>query len=131
MRAWKEAGLRPVGHIVWRKHYASRTGFLQSRHESAYLLAKGRPPCPDKPLSDVRSWTYTGNKLHPTQKAVAVIQPLIEAFSTPEDLVLDPFLGSGTTALAAKRCGRRYLGIEKDENFCAVAERRLTAECIR
>jgi hypothetical protein len=51
MSAWKQAGLRPVGHIVWRKDYASKTGFLQARHEQAYLLAKGHPPCPDCPLS--------------------------------------------------------------------------------
>jgi adenine-specific DNA-methyltransferase len=127
MSAWKEAGFRPVGHIVWRKNYASKTGFLQARHEQAYLLAKGYPPCPDCPLSDVRSWTYSGNKHHPTEKAVSVIEPLITAFSSPGDLVLDPFLGSGTTALAAQRCGRRYLGIEKDADYCAIAESRLAA----
>jgi adenine-specific DNA-methyltransferase len=127
MRAWKQAGFRPVGHIVWRKDYASKTGFLQARHEQAYLLAKGQPPCPDKPLCDVQPWTYSGNRHHPTQKAVAVIDPLIRTFCEPGDLVLDPFLGSGTTALAARACGRRYLGIEKDEGFCAIARRRLAA----
>lgn len=128
MRAWKAAGFRPVGHMVWHKEYASRTGFLQARHEQAYLLAKGYPPRPDRPIADVQPWTYSGNRHHPTQKAVAVIEPLIAAFSSPGDLVLDPFLGSGTTALAAQGCGRRYLGIELDDGFTAIAERRLTKQ---
>ena len=43
MRAWKAAGLTPVGHFVWVKQYASKTGFTEARHEQAYLLAKGHP----------------------------------------------------------------------------------------
>lgn len=127
MRAWKAAGLRPVGHLVWRKPYASRRGFLEACHEQAYLLAKGNPPCPVRPITDVQPWRYSGNRDHPTQKAVSIMQPLIDSFSNPGDLVLDPFLGSGTTALAAQRLGRRYLGIEKDADYCALAERRLAA----
>ncbi len=125
MSAWKQAGFHPVGHIVWQKNYASRRGFLEARHEQAYLLAKGYPRRPERALPDVQPWTYSGNRHHPTQKAVEVIKPLIEAFSNPGELVLDPFLGSGTTALAAQRSERRYLGIEKDPSLCAVAEDRL------
>jgi site-specific DNA-methyltransferase (adenine-specific) len=68
--AWKSAGFRPVGHIVFRKTYASKTGFFSYRHEQAYLLAKGRPSLPAQPIADVIDMPYTGNKLHPTQKAV-------------------------------------------------------------
>ena len=125
MSAWKQAGFQPVGHLVWSKRYASRTGFLQARHEQAYLLAKGWPRHPDRPLPDVQPWTYSGNRHHPTQKSVDVIEPLVTTFSRRGDLVLDPFLGSGTTALAAQGCGRRYLGIEKDASYCAVAQKRL------
>ncbi len=98
---------------------------MQYRHEQAYLLAKGFPERPSRALPDVLPWTYSGNRYHPTQKAVNVIQPLIEAFSRPGDVVLDPFLGSGTTALAARHCARHYLGIEKDRSLCAIAEERL------
>ena len=45
--AWTTAGFRPVGHIVWCKDYVSRYGLLQSRHEQAYVVAKGRPAKPD------------------------------------------------------------------------------------
>lgn len=125
MPAWKEAGLTPVGHIVWRKDYASRVGYLRACHEQAYLLAKGRPHRPAKPLDDVLPWEYSGNRWHPTEKAVSVIKPLIDTFSRPGDLVLDPFAGSGTTAVAAAFAGRNYCGIELERKYCAHAKRRL------
>ena len=79
--AWKSAGFRIGGHIVFRKRYASKTAFLQYRHEAAYLLIKGNPAFPATPLPDVMDWTYTGNKLHPTQKSIHILKPLIEAFT--------------------------------------------------
>jgi len=126
LSAWKDAGFAPVGHIVWHKEYASRTGYLQARHEQAYLLAKGRPARPGKPLPDVQPWEYTGNKWHPTEKAVSVFRPLIESFSRPGDLVLDPFSGSGSSAVAAAFAGRDYLGIELEQKYCELARRRLS-----
>ena len=68
--AWKAAGFAVVGHLVFRKRYASSSRFFEYRHESAYLLAKGRPALPATPLPDVLDWTYTGNKRHPTEKPV-------------------------------------------------------------
>ena len=95
--AWKDAGFRPVGHLVFRKTYSSKTGFLSYQHEQAYLLAKGRPPLPSRPIADVLDMPYSGNKLHPTQKPVAALAPLIRSFTLPGELVLDPFAGSGST----------------------------------
>lgn len=125
MQAWKAAGLTPVGHIVWHKSYASRHGFTAAKHEQAYLLAKGNPPRPAQPLPDVQPWVYTGNPLHPTQKAVAVIRPLVAAFSQPGAVVLDPFMGSGTTGVACAREGRRFTGIELDAGFFRIAGGRI------
>lgn len=123
--AWHSAGFTPVGHIVWTKPYASNSRFLAYSHEQAYLLAKGRPSLPGQPLRDVQSWHYSGNALHPTQKSVRIIEPLIEAFSRPGDLVLDPFCGSGTTAVAAKQIGRKFLTIDKCPEYHAIAANRL------
>lgn len=123
--AWKQAGFRIAGHIVFRKRYASKTAFLQYRHEAAFLLVKGNPAFPATPLPDVMDWTYTGNKHHPTQKSIHILKPLIEAFTKPGDLVLDAFAGSGSTCVAASRTGRNYLGIELDAKHHATASLRL------
>jgi adenine-specific DNA-methyltransferase len=128
MDAWRAAGFVPVAHLVFVKDYASKTGFTRSHHESAYVLAKGRPRKPATILPDVLSWRYTGNDLHPTQKPVMAIAPLIMAFSEPHDIVLDPFAGSGTTAVAARLFGRRYIAIEKEARYHRIAEQRLKAE---
>ncbi len=127
LAAWQAAGFRRVGHIVFCKRYASRTGLLRSMHESAYMLAKGRPPLPANPMSDVSGWVYTGNKLHPTQKPVEVLEPLIRTYCPEGGRVLDPFCGSGSTLVAANNCERQYLGIELQTAHVQVAQRRLLA----
>ena len=125
IQAWRRAGFQTVGHLVWHKSYASKAGFLRARHEMAYLLAKGRPAQPTNPLDDVRPWKYSGNVRHPTEKDVSVLTPLIESFSKPGDLVMDPFSGSGSTLEAAARAGRRYLGIELEPQYCELIRSRL------
>ncbi len=82
---------------------------------------------PALPVPDVLDWSNTGNVLHPTQKPVSVLKPLIAAFSPPGGLILDPFCGSGSTLVAAKELGRAYLGIEIDAGHHATATRRLAA----
>lgn len=123
--AWKRAGFAAVGHIVWHKGYASRRGFLNARHEQAYVLVKGYPGKPAQPLDDVQPWEYSGNVVHPTEKAVSVLQPLIRSFSRPGDLVLDPFSGSGSTLVAAALSGRRYFGIDLETKYVELARRRV------
>jgi site-specific DNA-methyltransferase (adenine-specific) len=125
MDAWKSAGFSVVGHIVFRKRYGSNARFLSYRHESAYLLAKGRPPLPGSPVPDVLDWEYSGNQLHPTQKPVQPLKTLIGAFTKPGDVVLDPFCGSGSTLVAAQELGRRFIGIELDAAHHSTAINRL------
>ena len=125
MTTWKRAGFTPVGHIVWHKSYASRTGYLKACHEQAYLLAKGRPRRYGDAINDVMPWEYSGNRWHPTEKSVSVLKPLIETFSRPGDLVIDPFAGSGSTAAAAAFTNRNYLCIELDPKYYEIASRRL------
>src|SRR5215472_8418402 len=66
-------------------------------------------------------------KLHPTQKPEALLARVILSSSRPDDLVLDPFCGTGTTGAVAKRLGRRFIGIERDETYAQAAERRIAA----
>jgi site-specific DNA-methyltransferase (adenine-specific) len=101
---------------------------VQYTHEAAYLLIKGNPAFPASPLPDVMDWTYTGNKLHPTQKSIHILKPLIDSFTQPGELVLDPFAGSGSTCVAAQRTGRQYLGIELDTKHRQTAIARFAEE---
>lgn len=72
-------------------------------------------------------WSMPENTDHPTQKPEKLLAKIILASSRPNDLVLDPFLGSGATAVVAKKLGRRYVGIERDVSYCCLAEKRLAA----
>ena len=65
------------------------------------------------------------NTDHPTQKSEKLFAKLILASSDPGDIVLDPFLGSGTSSVVAKKLGRRYCGIEIEEEYAMLAEKRL------
>jgi modification methylase len=68
-----------------------------------------------------------GKKLHPTQKPEALLARVILATSRPDDLVLDPFCGTGTTGAVAKRLGRRFVGIERDAGYAAAAQTRIAS----
>jgi len=70
-------------------------------------------------------WSMAENTEHPTQKPEKLIAKLILASSNKGDVVFDPFLGSGTTSVVAKKIGRQYLGIDREKEYCALAEKRL------
>jgi site-specific DNA-methyltransferase (adenine-specific) len=77
-------------------------------------------------------WSMPENTDHPTQKPEKLVAKVILASSNPGTLVFDPFLGSGTTAVVAKKLGRGFVGIEADHTYCLLAEKRLVlAECDR
>ncbi len=70
-------------------------------------------------------WSMPENTDHPTQKPEKLLAKIILASSNKGDLVFDPFVGSGTTAVVAKKLGRKYLGIDIDELYCCLTEKRL------
>lgn len=70
-------------------------------------------------------WSMPENTDHPTQKPEKLLAKLILASSEPGDLILDPFCGSGTTLVTAKKLGRRFIGIEQDLQYACLAEKRL------
>lgn len=88
---------------------------------------KFRDTCPSNFWDDltVPFWSMKENTTHPAQKPEKLIAKLILASSNEGDVVFDPFLGSGTTSVTAKKLGRQYLGIERDERYCIFAEQRL------
>lgn len=83
--------------------------------------------CRSLKIPDVLGWKYSGNRHHPTEKPVTSLQPLIESFTHPNAIVLDPFAGSGSTCVAALQSGRRYIGIELLEQYHRAGQQRLAA----
>lgn len=88
---------------------------------------KFRDTCPSNFWDDIAIpyWSMSENTAHPTQKPEKLIAKLILASSNVGDLVLDPFAGSGTTGVVAKKLGRNYLNIEQNSLYCAWAQYRL------
>ena len=88
---------------------------------------KFRDTCPSNFWDDltVPFWSMSENTAHPTQKPEKLLTKIILASSNKGDIVLDPFLGSGTTSVVAKKLSRHYVGIEQNPTYCAWAEERL------
>ena len=86
-----------------------------------------RDTCPSNFWDDITVpfWSMPENTPHPTQKPEKLIAKLILASSNEGDTVFDPFLGSGTTAVAAKKLGRHFVGIEESEQYCIFSQMRL------
>ncbi len=86
-----------------------------------------RDTCPSNFWDDITVpfWSMAENTAHPTQKPEKLLAKLLLASSDPGDLVLDPFLGSGSTSVTAKKLGRHYIGVEREAQYCLWAEQRL------
>jgi modification methylase len=146
----QDAGFWMLNDIIWRKSNPmpnfKGTRFTNA-HETLIWAAKTKETKPTfnyaamKALNDgvqMRSdWTMPicsggerlknadGKKSHPTQKPEALLHRVLLSSTNPGDVVLDPFFGSGTTGAAAKRLGRRFIGIERDPDYLQVARDRL------
>lgn len=121
---------RVHGLLIWNKQGAysalCRAAFF-TNHEEVYALGS-EWPIPEKPLRSVITTTehrshHTAEVGHPTPKPLGLMETLIGA--CPPGLIADPFTGSGSTLVAAKRLGRRAIGVELDERYCEIAARRL------
>lgn len=88
---------------------------------------KTRDTCPSNFWDDITVpfWSMPENTAHPTQKPEKLLAKIILASSNAGDVVFDPFLGSGTTSVVAKKLGRHYLGVELEPQYCLWAEQRL------
>jgi site-specific DNA-methyltransferase (adenine-specific) len=117
--------LRVRGYLVWDKNRIGLGYGVRTRHELIGVYEKGKPTYPDKAIPSVLQCSRANISEHPNAKPLPLMSYLMKKFSSPGDLVFDPFVGSGTTAVAAKVAGRRYIGIELDRGYAAIAKRRV------
>jgi len=127
---WKGNGF-PIEYTakhIWCKANRS-VGLIGEQYEEiydvngiSYGLVLRRAVIDSKMNAQINSDIFT---THPTQKPIHLILDLLKLFSKYNDLILDPFCGSGTTCVAAKMLGRRYIGIDISERYCEIARKRL------
>lgn len=127
---WKGLGFRLVSHLAFVKNVWGLGRFTRGQHETAFLLAKGQPARHTDAISDVIEWTREANAFHPNQKPIHALYPLLLSFAPNHGLVLDPFMGSGSTLRAAKDVGLKAVGIEIEAGYCRHAKARLAQDCL-
>ncbi|HEV2517156.1 MAG TPA: DNA methyltransferase [Devosia sp.] len=125
------AGVPIVGVAAWDKCSPGLGTPLMHQHEQVWVCRKGNPLIWRGGESDVWRVPRSADAEHPTPKPPELHIPQFQVFSAPEGLVLDPFCGTGATAVAAIRTGRRYIGIEIDEGWYREAVERVRLELER
>jgi DNA modification methylase len=144
-------GFLPMGEIIWQKAEgangscawgswrSAKAPRIRDVHEYLLVFAKGDFSRPDKGKSDVGREEFLQATLsvwkippesakrvgHPAPFPLALAERVIRLYSYTGDVVLDPFCGSGTTLVAAKKLGRHYVGFEVVKEYCVLAEKRL------
>jgi len=106
--------------------------YITKRQDKSYSTNYGKQTCVNTICEDgkrypltVQEFKYDKNKVHPTQKPVALFEYMIKTYTDEKDLVLDNCIGSGTTAVACKRTNRNFIGIETDKEYIRIANKRL------
>jgi site-specific DNA-methyltransferase (adenine-specific) len=130
LRAAHDAAIPATSMLVWDKEWFGPGGPVGLRPSYEMVMLSARPlfRIPNRGLPDV--WRHkTGSRKphgHPAEKPLPLVRRLIEVCQLPRgSTVLDPFLGSGTTAVAALEAGMRCIGIEADERWCELAASRI------
>lgn len=114
--------------LVWEKNNTSMgdlRGDFAPKVEFIIFLHKGRRTINGKRDPNIFKFARTQNKNHPTEKPVKLNEYLLEKFSNEGEVVLDPFMGSGSTGVACANLNRKFIGIEKDEKYFQIAKDRI------
>jgi site-specific DNA-methyltransferase (adenine-specific) len=119
------AGWRLTNCVVWDKGYPGLGSGFRAQHEFIVMSSNGAPTWHSYEFGNVLKSMRLTDTDHPHQKPDDLVGTIITTCTTGNAIVLDPFMGSGTTLVAAKRLGRRAIGIEIEEKYCEIAAKRL------
>lgn len=114
--------------MVWEKNVhgtGDLKGSFAPKIEFVIFFQKGRKLINGKRDPNIFKFNKTGNKNHPTEKPVDMIEYLLSKFSVCDDIILDPFMGSGSTGVACVNTNRKFIGIEMDDKYFEIAKGRI------
>ena len=124
--AIEDAGFNIFKTLVWAKNTAIINMYYMDSHEYIIFCRKGKSQkinnCGTK---SVLNFDNPREKLHPTEKPVDLMKILIDNSSSEGEIVLDPFMGSGSTGVACMQSNRNFIGIEIDENYFNISKQRI------
>lgn len=123
VETYTKYGIRSV--IVWNKMRIGMGYGIRPQHELIFALEKGKPNYKDLGFPNVLSYPRTDCVHHIHQKPVELLERLIEQTTLPGNTVLDPFMGSGSTAVACQRLARHFIGIELNADHFVRAQERV------
>jgi len=119
--------------LIWEKNNhgsGDLAGGYAPKYELILFLTKGRKELNGKREPNILKYNKTNNILHPTQKPTDLLEFLITKSSQEKDLILDSFMGSGSTGIACKNINRNFIGIEMDKNYFNIAKNRIEGTLI-
>lgn len=126
------AGFQVKSELVWDKVYhgmGDTKAQFAPTHENMIFAVRGKFAFPGGRPRDLLTCekVNSAHMVHPTEKPVALLEDIITSITRADDIILDPFAGSGSTLIAARNTGRHFLGIELDETYYRTALHRLEA----
>jgi site-specific DNA-methyltransferase (adenine-specific) len=130
IEAAENAGFKQLNILVWDKGMHTPLGYYMKNVEFIVLFRKGRAKkinnMGSKALITIKG--VRGNKVHPSEKPIDLFKHLIENSSLADEIVIDPFMGSGTTAISTVTTGRKFVGFEYEPKYVEIANKRLDNE---
>ena len=123
----REVGFQLHNIVIWKKNNATPNRWYMKNCEYILFFRKGKAKKINNPGTKqiLEIDNIIGNKVHPTEKPVKLMEILVENSSNEGDLVLDCFMGSGSTGVACKNLNREFIGMELDEEYFKIACERI------
>jgi len=123
----EKAGFQFQNILIWDKGNATPNKYYMNAFEMILFLRKGKAKNINNmgTMNILRVPNIIGQKVHPTEKPFELMKILIENSSSKGDVVLDPFMGSGSTGIACRKTEREFIGIEIDEEYFKIAQERI------
>lgn len=127
-----EKSLQPNNNKKTNKSQSGKMNVIETLGDTFTEISKDYDNKKRYPRSvlKISRGTRNNKKFHPTQKPIKLMKYIVETYTNQSDIILDPFMGSGATLVAAKKMLRRAVGIEISEEYCEIAAKRLEMEII-